>query len=127
MTRAYPNISIYQLGFRNDIYELMCASDICVVPYSTPHQARPIFEAGFAGIPCIVSDFPCLHEDGANNNVIFASPNNPKDWGEKISYLVENDSLRTQMGQANFANSKKRHSPSNANKYIDLYNEILSN
>jgi glycosyltransferase involved in cell wall biosynthesis len=38
------------------------ACDVLIFPSTKPHQARPIFEAGFAKIPVIVSDFENLKE-----------------------------------------------------------------
>lgn len=83
--------------------------DALISPSTKPHQARPIFEAGFAKIPVIASDFPNIREV-INSESGFLFKN--KDADELASLL---DSISTSPDQVknkvekNYTNTFSRH------------------
>ena len=50
------------VGMREDVVPLYAAADVVVFPATSPHQARPVLEAGAMGKPVVVSDFENLRE-----------------------------------------------------------------
>jgi len=72
-----------------EVYYSAC--DIVVFPAIEPHQAMPIFEAGIAKRPIIVSDFACIKEYLINgkNGYTFTSGDSSK-LAERICYVMDN-------------------------------------
>ena len=54
---------------QSDMAPFYASADIVIFPSREPHQARPVYEAGAACKPCVISDFPNTAEfarDGEN-------------------------------------------------------------
>jgi len=65
--RYRSNPDIYFAGFVDNPDELMRRTDVTLVPFTEPHFARPVLEAGSVGCRTIVSNIcglTCLLEDG---------------------------------------------------------------
>ncbi len=107
--RRNPHVQIDMLGFVRNIDDYYKISDVCLVPYNVPHQARPIFEAGFARMPCLVSDFSCFRdaiEDGENGLLL---PLEPEPWARAIQRMVEETGFRLRLGEGNYRHAMKYH------------------
>lgn len=121
-------LSIRVIGYCQNIQDYYKMSDICMVPYRVPHQAFPIFEAGMAKMPCLVSDFPCYQyevEDGYNGYLLpIRSPNA---WARKIESLISNRDKQQQMGQHNYQIAMARHDiHKNSMDLLKLINNLLT-
>lgn len=99
------------LGIRSDMNILYRACDVLVFPSVFPHQARPVFEAGFMGLPVIISDFIETKEfvSDMDNGLTF-KPMDSRDLADKIVKLYNNKNLCIKLGKQNHEKSKKLHS-----------------
>lgn len=87
------------------------ASDLVVFPSTKPHQSRPIYEAGVAKIPIIVSDFKQTAEFALNHfNVLTFKNNNSNSLLNAVNYLIKgSDSQREILVINNFEQTNKNH------------------
>lgn len=93
---------VHFLGFRNDINELYKASDFLFMASKREGLPRTTMEAMCAGIPCLCSNIRGnidLIDDGEGGFLI--SPNNVDGFADAISRLIDNPTLRKQMGKYN--------------------------
>ncbi len=119
--------TIKLLGYSRNIEEFFMLSDICAVPYSVPHQAMPIFEAGMAKIPCLVTKFPCFkYEITDGDNGYLLPVNDPNAWARKIEELASDPDKQKMMGENNFRRAMARHDiHRNTEKLLSLISEII--
>lgn len=98
------------VGIRNDMNILYRACDVLVFPSVFPHQSRPVFEAGFMGLPVIISDFTETKEFVRNmeNGLTFKSMDS-RDLANKIIKLYNDKNLCIKLGQENHERSIKLH------------------
>ena len=112
---VHPKKKIYAenikyLGKVFDMPTLYHACDALVFPSTKGHQARPVFEAGAAGLPVIISDFPETADavnDGANGLVF--EPCNADALADKINKLHSSVGLVEQLGAKNRENAQAKH------------------
>ena len=122
------SIRVIHLGFCHNINQYYMQADVCMVPYRVPHQARPIFEAGMAKIPCLVTDFPCFHDEITDGDNGYLLPVSDQDaWASAIEELVGDPDKRRQMGLNNYRRAIARHNiHRNREQLLGLINEMLS-
>jgi len=105
-------------GIQRNIAPFFIACDALISPSTKPHQARPIFEAGFAKIPVIASDFPNIREV-INEDSGFLFKN--KNFTQAAAYL---DAISTNTVQfkarvdLNYENTIGRHTQTVYNQGI---------
>ena len=110
----------------NDIYSL---ADVLVFPATTPHQARPVFEAGAAKTPVIMPDFENTLEYVSNedNGLIFKRKNS-HDLSEKIRLIVQSKEFGQRLGEKNYEYTLKNHTRNTSEKLLKIFIEnIISN
>lgn len=90
------------LGYRNDVLDILPASDIFAMTSFREGLPRSLMEAMDAGIPCLVSDIR------GNKDLILAGKGgflcNPLDvdgYSEKINLLTADKALRDSQGETN--------------------------
>ena len=89
-------------GTISEMPALYYACDVLVFPSISPHQARPVFEAGMAGVPVVISDFRQTQELVKDNvNGLVFTPGNPHDLAQKIRRLYYDPALRKRLGRDN--------------------------
>ena len=116
--------TILNIGNKENVGGYYSISDILIFPSSRPHQARPLYEAGYFSVPAIMPDFEQTAEYGINGfNVITFKPNDPVDLSEKIELLCNNVNMRKQLGENNKIMCYKEHWASKIKKA--LVNAIL--
>ena len=119
---------IHFLGYRNDILKLMKISNIFIFTTLQEGLPRSLMEAMASGLPCVVSKIRGnvdLIENGVNG--FLCNPNNPIEFSNAISILIENHQLMLQMKEENL-NSIKNFSVEIVKKEIEnIYKEVLSN
>ena len=75
---------------QQDIVPFFAACDIVIFPSTLPHQARPVYEAGAAYRPVIISDFENTKEFAINNyNALTFKPDNAKALAECVVRLED--------------------------------------
>jgi glycosyltransferase involved in cell wall biosynthesis len=82
---------VWQLGHRDDVPDLLAASDVFAFPSRFEGLGGSLLEALALGLPCVVSDIPVFREVGGEH-VRFAEVGNPDAWAESISGLIHQDS-----------------------------------
>lgn len=106
-------------------------ADIVVFPSTMAHQARPIYEAGAAKVPIVVSDYIETTEFAKNDvNVLTFSPRNAKELAMKIDCLVDDENRCGQLVDANYKMTLDNHNLEDMkaeleNVFGDLLNENI--
>lgn len=102
---------IHILGKQLNMSACYAACDVLLFPMREPHQARPVFEAGYFSKPVIITDFDCIHGDvqeGINGYLV------PIEDVNVITEKIQNLQLRPEyaihMGQKNYECYQQKHS-----------------
>ncbi len=109
---------VHLLGFRSDVCELCCASDIFCFPSLQEGLPVALMEAMSVGLPCVASNIrgnEDLIEDGENGFLCDCTDVNA--FADKISILVEDEMLRTKFGALS-AEKVKNFSIENVNEHM---------
>ena len=77
-------------GSTDKVEEYFTACDLVVFPMTLPHQARPIYEAGYAKKPIIISNYENIREFANEKNTILFKPNDYVDLSKKINEILNN-------------------------------------
>jgi len=122
----HDNIQVY--GLQKSAGLFYSAADAVVFPSSLPHQARPIYEAGFYSLPVIISDFEATKEEVIDgfNGLVF-EPKNSIELRNAILRLYDNYDMRKNIGINNNELSNKLHSMENSKKRLILIIESIVN
>ncbi|MUO32348.1 glycosyltransferase family 4 protein [Enterococcus gallinarum] len=97
-------------------------ASIIVFPSTLPHQARPVYEAGFSKIPIIISNFKNTEEFIKNNVTGFTfKKNDPRDLAAVIEkvLMMPKDKLNKIL-ENNLINSNNKH------EYETLSSELIA-
>ena len=100
------------------VEKYFAACDLVVFPSQNAHQARPIYEAGFAKRPIIVSDFPNTSEYLTNENGWLVHYKDAQAWAECIDRVLQGKTDVEKRVEANYRKVWKE------NNYKDLRQEI---
>lgn len=122
------NKRIKYIGLQSEMLLVYRACDVLVFPSTSPHQARPAFEAGVMGLPVIISDFDETRENIRNyvNGLTF-TPGSSSDLKDKILKLYNDKELLLKLGQANKAHSIRTHGFENCKqKLLDIMFDIVN-
>lgn len=91
---------VVMLGHRNDIPELLAASDIFVFPSRFEGLPGALIEAEAAGLPIICSDIPNnLEVVNVGSNALTFTVDNPEILSERLRDLIMNSEKCLQMGK----------------------------
>ena len=108
-TRAERDNIIY-VGLVSETFALYRACDALIFPSIEGHQARPAFEAGFAGIPVIISEFPQTSAEVIDGyNGLTVPPKSPVRLAALIQKLSKDEALRKEYGENNRKMAWERH------------------
>lgn len=117
---------IHILGKQLNMSACYAACDVLLFPMREPHQARPVFEAGYFSKPVIVTDFECIHNDvqeGINGYLVPLEDMNT--CSERIQRLQLNPEMAKSMGLKNHEYYQRNHSYENSlNAFRDCLEEI---
>lgn len=99
------------------------AADVIVFPSTQGHQARPIYEAGFARIPIVISDFPQTREFSEHRfNTLTFTPKDAMDLSRKIDECFTDKNLKELLIENNFKLAVDKHDYESMKREI---NEVL--
>ena len=102
---------IHILGKQLNMSACYAACDVLLFPMREPHQARPVFEAGYFSKPVIITDFDCIHGDvqeGKNGYLVPAE--GVEAIAERIQSLQEHPETAMEMGKMNYERYQNAHS-----------------
>ncbi len=108
-------------------YKYYAGCKIVVVPSRWDCQPFTLFEAAASGKPVIASDMsnPGIVDDG-KTGLIFKSEN-ISDLADKISILLNNDTLREKIGTSSREKAKEYDWNKIAEKTVDIYKDVILN
>jgi glycosyltransferase involved in cell wall biosynthesis len=93
-----------------DVAPLYVAADVVVFPATSPHQARPVLEAGAAAKPVVVADFPNNAEFLAHDvNGLTFPPGDSAALAVQLRRVLADRNLTQRLGHRNRAMTLARH------------------
>lgn len=98
-------------GSQKDIAPFYKAADVLAFPMTRPHQARPLFEAGYAKIPVIITDFENIRELVDETSGYLFKNGNSEELAALIQKIKDNYEETKPITQRNYENTYRRHSP----------------
>lgn len=119
---------IHILGKQMNMSACYAACDVLLFPMREPHQARPVFEAGYFRKPVIITDFDCIHDDVQNGvNGYLVQCGDVKDIVEKIQELQTYPEKNKNMGEKNYKSYLLKHSQERSMKaFNDCLKELTT-
>jgi glycosyltransferase involved in cell wall biosynthesis len=108
------------------VSEFLQASDIYVSPSIVESFGLTTLEAMGAGLPCIVTNVSGSRDLVSNERGVIVEPANSMKLSKAIKFLIENKSLRNEMGSNARKEALNYDWPKVAKKYIDVYKEAIS-
>ena len=115
-------------GVRNDIPEILSASDVVVFPSIVPHSARPIIESEAMGKPVVASNLGGPMELVVHKETgLLVPPNDPQALAEAIESILSNPEKAQQMGEAGYRRARQLFdAEKNVKKTFDVYERLFS-
>lgn len=123
------NKNIVYLGFIKDVDFFYSSIDVLVFPSYLNAIGRPVFEAGFYGVPSIASinnpkSDTIIHME---TGICISCPPNPKEIAEAILLLYKDRELLKKLSiGANKLSNTYFNTFNNGIKIYNLYNELLN-
>jgi len=116
---------VLRLGFvpDEDLVKIYNLADVYVQPSLYEGFGLPVLEANAAGIPVVSSKIQALVEI-AEDAVLFANPESPEDFAEKIKLLLNDSKLKNELIQKGSENAKKYSWKKTANETYKIYSKI---
>ena len=115
-------------GFQENITEWLSAMDIFVLPSKLPEPSSTGVVAAMAmGLPVVGTNIGGTPETVVEGETGFlVPPSDPSALAAKISYLVENDHIRSEMGRKAMERARSLYSIENyARSIMAIYDELL--
>lgn len=114
-------------GVRNDVPQILAASDILVFPSTVPHFARPVIEAAAMAKPAVASDLGGPQELIVHQQTgLLVPPGDPDALAQGILTLLSDRALAQAMGEAAYRRAREHFDAAhNAAKTMAIYEEVL--
>lgn len=96
---------------QSDISPFYCAADLLAFPMIAPHQARPLFEAGYAKIPVVITDFENIYELVDEESGYLFRNKDHQQLAQMILDIKNNYEETQARVERNYQNTIARHSP----------------
>jgi glycosyltransferase involved in cell wall biosynthesis len=118
---------VFLLGTRNDIPELLAASDLFVLPSLFEGAAGAAIEAMFSGKAVIASDIPTLREClGEAHPEVFVQPQDVEAWARAMEWAMKQPQQLAEMGLANRELALRKYSlEESARKQFEVYVRVV--
>lgn len=116
------------IGMTDKVALLYAASDVVVFPAVSPHQARPVLEAGAMSKVVIVSDFKNLQEFVKNDQTgLLVPPNDAVALAKALRRILDDPVLAARLGDGNFRMAYAKHNLAiNGKKFAKLYEKLTA-
>lgn len=117
--------TIVKVGIQKNMSDVYAMADVLIFPANTPHQARPVFEAGAMKLPVIMPDFENTLEyvSHGNNGLIFKRKNS-KSLADNIKILINDREYKRSLGEKNYEHTISKHTRETSEK---LLKEVIDN
>ncbi|KPK71071.1 hypothetical protein AMJ87_07785 [candidate division WOR_3 bacterium SM23_60] len=106
-TSGFSNKILF-LGTRNDIAEILCASDLFVLPSLREGFGITIIEAMQQRLPVIASNIGGIPELVDENTGILVSPSKAEEFAESIVMLYKNQNLCRRLGKNGYQKAEQK-------------------
>jgi glycosyltransferase involved in cell wall biosynthesis len=118
---------VHFVGVRDDVPQLLAASDLLVFPSVVPHFARPIIEAGAMAKPVVASDLGGPDELVVHGETGLLVPaGDPAALADAIVQVLAHPERAQSMGEAGYARARRLYNADiNAARTIALYDELF--
>lgn len=118
---------VFLTGYRNDIPQVLAASDILVLPSFREGTPRVILEAMASGLPVVATDVAGIPEQVVDGESGFLIPTGDVDaLANRIDELLANWELRNQMGARGYERSEQFSIEAMLEDIDKLYKELLN-
>jgi len=132
-TRAYQKLysatNAINIGGLRDVPRWIAACDVLVSPFTVPHFARPVIEAGAMGKPVVASDVDGMDElvvDGQTGILVPAG--DARALAYAINKLCADKCLAATMGRAGYRRAKALfEGQKNTQATFEVFHELLQN
>ncbi len=91
---------VHFLGVRDDVPNLLFASDIFVLPTHSEGMSNALLEAMAAGLPCVTTDIPANRELITDETGLLIPVNNPDALAKTLLRLLAQPDKAARLGQA---------------------------
>ncbi|MFK8008560.1 MAG: glycosyltransferase family 4 protein [Saprospiraceae bacterium] len=130
LKKSAEGIKVKFVGYVSDLKvlnALIARSKFFVFPSELEAMSMMLLEVGSVGTPMICSDIPQNTAVLESGQVLFFESKNADDLAEKINWAFENeDRMNSFAKNAKLVIEEKYLVSRVAEKYIDLYNEVIS-
>lgn len=117
---------IVWLGYREDVAELLAASDLFCFPSSYEGLGLAAIEAAATGIPVVASDLPALHEVFGPDDATFVSVGDVPGFAHAIDRMLEHPSVAIMAAQRAVPHIRATFSIDRmVDRYAELYRKIF--
>ena len=115
------------LGTRDDVSQLIAASDLLVFPSIVPHFARPVIEAAAMAKPVVASDLDGPRELVRHDETGLLIPSNdPHILADAIIGILSDEARAQAMGEAGYQLALKLFDArNNAARTFSIYEELI--
>ncbi|MDS0282273.1 glycosyltransferase family 4 protein [Haloarcula onubensis] len=119
--------SVFLTGYRDDIPNVLAASDVLVLPSFREGTPRVITEAMASGLPVIATDIAGIPEQVADSESGYLIPTgDPDTLADRLNELLESPDLRTTMGRRGRERAQMFSVDTMLAKLDSLYQGLLS-
>ncbi len=118
---------VHMLPWREDVPQLIAASDVVVFPSVQPHFARPVIEAGAMAKPVVASRIGGVEElveDGVTGLLVKSGDGNA--LANALIKVLRDAELAKSLGAAGLERARARYSPSNMRLIEGIYQKLLA-
>lgn len=119
--------TVHFVGHRNDIQRFYPAFDILAFPSHLDAPGRPVFEAAFFSIPCIVCvDHPYPDSVRPGETGLCVPAHDPESLANAIIWYLRNPEKRRRMGAASHKLAQEYYVPKeNAQRVLQVYKSLV--
>ena len=122
------NSHIHLLGLQKGeaLSQLYASSDLMLFASVTETLGQVVMEAQASGVPCIVSDKGGVTDIVSHGETGYCLPVGGADrWVEKSRRLIENDSVRAEMGKAAWRQMRGRSIEQTYERFMQAHEEMV--
>lgn len=116
-------------GWCQNVPELIAAADVVAVPWTTPHFARPVIEAGAMARPVVgfqVGGVEEVVQHGITGLIV--PPGDVKALADALTTILRDKSLACSLGEGGYQQALRLFdAETNARRTVAVYERILAN
>lgn len=123
---SVSSVEIHFLGMRQDVAELLAASDIFVFPSLHENLSNALLEAMASGLPVIATSVGATPEVISRGGGILVNPSAPGELRSAVQTLVDDEVLRAEMGARARETVEDRYTVEHMTRRLaEVYERIL--